>query len=89
MAATAWLGTVVHTPVLGKIELLLNHLLVVENGIIVHLGPCASGDDALRQHGVASTSVKQLSPQQWLMPGFIGQLSLAADALLVTWKYCH
>jgi hypothetical protein len=75
-AATAWVGTVMHTPILGQTEVLLNHLLIVKDGVIVHLGPYTSCEDALRQHSVASDRVKQLSPQQWLMPGFVGESAL-------------
>lgn len=69
----AFVGTLMHTPVLGQVEVLRDHLVIVNAaGTITHLGPADEGAEALQQSGI--TDVTRLSPLQWLMPGFIGAL---------------
>jgi guanine deaminase len=70
----AFKGTICHTPIIGAVEVLTEHLLVVNAaGTITHLGPAGKPDAAaaLLQQGLQAPDIKTLSPLQFLLPGFI------------------
>lgn len=67
-------GTVCHTPSIGSVEVLPDHLLVVAaSGTITHLGPpgTAEAAAALTQAGLSHEDIYSLTPTQFLLPGFI------------------
>lgn len=73
-APAAWRGTLMHTPCLGAVEVLSDHLLVTDaTGCIAHMGPAdtAAAAAALRSAGLAAADVTALSATQMLLPGFI------------------
>lgn len=73
MPPLAFLGTFLHTPTIGSVEVLAGHLLIVgEGGTITHLGPADTpqAQAALQQLGPAQ-HVHRLTPSQFILPGFI------------------
>lgn len=70
----AFLGTVCHTPNIGAVEVLKEHLMIVNAaGTITHLGPAGTSDAAaaLQLVGLQESDIHTLSPTQFLLPGFI------------------
>jgi guanine deaminase len=73
-SALAFKGTICHTPTIGSVEVLQDHLLVVNStGNITHLGPADTPDAAaaLQQVALQPKDIHTLSPTQFLLPGFI------------------
>jgi guanine deaminase len=68
-------GTLCHTPSIGSVEVLPDHLLLVAaSGTITHLGPAGTAEAAaaLAQAGLSDElDVHSLTPTQLLLPGFI------------------
>eukprot|EP00879_Flechtneria_rotunda_P017315 GHRR01018139.1.p1 GENE.GHRR01018139.1~~GHRR01018139.1.p1 ORF type:complete len:422 (+),score=129.73 GHRR01018139.1:489-1754(+) len=56
----------------GKIKVLKDHVVIVcTKGVIGHVGPAAFSDSQLKAHSLGPEDVKQLTPTQFLLPGFI------------------
>lgn len=73
-SALAFQGTICHTPTIGSVEVLQDHLLVVNStGSITHLGPANTSDAAaaLQQVALQPNDIHTLNPTQFLLPGFI------------------
>eukprot|EP00878_Enallax_costatus_P005576 GHUV01005849.1.p1 GENE.GHUV01005849.1~~GHUV01005849.1.p1 ORF type:complete len:308 (+),score=28.16 GHUV01005849.1:266-1189(+) len=75
LGCLAFRGTVLHTPAPqpGAVEVLRDHLIIVNNhGVIVHLCASSSDDGAvLLAHELKAADVQVLSEHQFLLPGFV------------------
>ncbi len=92
----AFLGTALHTPVRGQMELLRDVLIVVgDSGRIEAIHPRGSpeGESAAKRHAAAGT-LARFGDGQYLLPGLIDlhvhapqwpQLGLALDQPLEVW----
>lgn len=63
-----------HTPKIGSVEVLQDHLLVVDAfGVITHLGPAGTPEAAaaVQQQSLQQADIRDLSQAQLLLPGFI------------------
>lgn len=56
-------GTVVHTPVFGSVSLMQQATLVVEGGVITHIGRAGTEATLLAQQGLEPSSVLHLQVQ--------------------------
>jgi guanine deaminase len=92
----AFLGTALHTPVRGRMEILRDVLIVVDGrGTIEAMYPCGSRDgDAAAKHHAAAGTLETLREGLYLLPGLIDlhvhapqwpQLGLALDQPLEVW----
>ncbi|KAG9315755.1 hypothetical protein JVU11DRAFT_3404 [Chiua virens] len=69
-ASLAFRGALVHCPTLGRVEILQDHLLLIDDrGFIFYLGPSASvsSQEYIREHG---SSVKIIPTGSFLFPTF-------------------
>ena len=95
-AARAFLGTALHAPTRGGIEVLRDVLIVVDaDGVIDAILPAGSTDAAaVRQRHESAGTLRTLSADQYLLPGLVDlhvhapqwpQLGLAMDEPLEVW----
>lgn len=67
--ATAFRGTFFHTPAYGRLEVLRDHVVVVQAGKIVRMADASMEAAVLREFGL--TEARRLKVGQYFCPGFI------------------
>jgi guanine deaminase len=96
----AFLGTALHAPVCGQVELLRDTLIVAggDGGIQALHPPGSPGYDASIQRFAAAGTLTTLASHQYLLPGLVDlhvhapqwpQLGLALDVPLEEWLQTH
>uniref|UniRef100_A0A7S0VP69 Guanine deaminase n=1 Tax=Polytomella parva TaxID=51329 RepID=A0A7S0VP69_9CHLO len=64
-------GCFFHAPEYGHIESLLDNLMVVKDGKIVHVGPGSEEASALAEYSIKEDAVYRIKEGQFFIPGFI------------------
>ncbi|KAK7872202.1 hypothetical protein R5R35_001762 [Gryllus longicercus] len=67
----AVMGTVVHSHHSKSINILQNHVIIVHDGKIQHIGMAPSLQELKEVHNISERQIIQLSPSQFIMPGLI------------------